>query len=107
MLKTVSTEYLYINQEIITNIPDYPIRGNLLTRLDTNYLYTLCQGRQKYGDCLFQATIAQNYLKKGKIILGSCFVYSIDNTTNYGFSYDPPFEGHAWLQNIQTKEIRK
>jgi len=87
----------YIDKETIQEIPNFPIHGDILTRKDLNTLYLICKGRPKYGDCIFAAAVTQKHLT-GKVVLGSCFIYSKNYKSNYGFAYNPPIEFHAWVQ---------
>ena len=87
-------------QQLMTGEERYPVLGSLLNKVQANILLKRSKGFQLYGDCLRKAATVYEFItsweSKVTISMGQLFVQDPDGT-QYGFSYNPPFELHAWV----------
>lgn len=107
-------ESLLINlsNKIMTGKEDYEIMPHDKTSLDGDLVKQIIEkfrGLPLCSSCEEKSVIVkkmiQHVLPEFNPTYGGLHVWSIDFRSAYGFNWNPPFEGHAWLQDHRGQII--
>lgn len=71
-----------------------------LSENDPKINHGLYAGLYKWWSCLEKAQIAQKHFNRGVVVIGSLKIYNKAFDSTYSFEYNPPFEFHAWVQDL-------
>ena len=86
------------DNEVMTGKEKYPVIGKAISNNQAKKIILKCKGLKLYWDCIDKAKRAQEILKRGKVVFGSCTIWSGDWQSNYQFLFNPPYELHSWLE---------
>jgi hypothetical protein len=85
------------DDRIMTGNEKFPVVGNAVTAVEITQVIQACAGLKFNWSCLPKSFKAKEVLGRGEIVIGSLFVTSGDEKSEYGFLYNPPLEMHSWL----------
>lgn len=83
---------------LLEGVESYPIHGQAMSHIEYNFIVRRLAGLRRHWDCLDKAIITAKVLRRGKVVLGSLMLTSSDNSSQYGYYFNPPLEFHAWAQ---------
>ena len=98
--------YVDLTPEIMTGKESYPMIGFALTWVKLEGIIRCCAGMLLTGHCGMKAQEALKHVGPGwKLVYGNMRVWSGDKSSAYGFDWNPPHEGHYWLQDGKGQVI--
>jgi hypothetical protein len=112
MITTQIANTVWDSKELCGERECYPIIGSLLSRVEAERCFKVFYERKlkRSWDCINKAIITANLLEneargKMEVHIGSCYVFSEEVVSSYGYAYNPPLEIHAWAFSMKQGAI--
>lgn len=102
---TKKTTVLDDQGQVLSGSEEYPIIGNLLSKSEVKRIWAMLKGKSRFWNCIEKAMIVKKAAgENAVVVIGSLMVRSINNESEYGYYYNPPYEFHAWVCLINHPE---